>query len=299
MFLGTAFFASSAVSNSAIPNDRITKVKISDCIVDEYYATKDVLLSFNWNIPTDWQVNTCLHATYQNTLKAGNVYYSDETVSQAKIKKRYVGEFDWRTIYIQDIVTDDDFQVVFYDYFSPTGKAVEYAYVLNVGGKDVEAAINVITPKFDSYFICGRNGESYPMILNMQNNVTYNRESAVIKTMGRKYPYVNNNGLSQYYSGNINVSFIAMNDDDCSFDAENAWKYRNEIDEFLANGEPKILKSFEGDIWMVDVINSIPRSDSGHYQLIDQQIEWVEVGNPYSIGDLYDNGFIDTDIDRE
>lgn len=297
MFLGTAF-ASSATSNASIPSDNIGKIKISDCIVDEFYVTKDVLLSFNWNIPTDWQVNTSLHATYQNSLKAGNVDYTNETVSQAKIKKRYVGEFDWKTVYVQEIVTNDDFQVVFYDYFSPTGKAVEYAYVLNVGGKDIEAATNIITPEFNTYFICGRNGESYPLILNVENNITYNRESNIITTLGRKYPYVNNNGLNQYYSGNINVSFIAT-DNKCNWDTENAWKYRNEIDKFLANGEPKILKSFEGEIWLVDIVNSIPRSNSGHYQLIDQQIEWVEVGDPYSIGDLYDNGFINTDIDRE
>lgn len=297
MFLGAAF-ASSAVSNSTVSNGAVTKVKISDCIIDEFYAQRGALLEFDWKIPTEWGVNTALHATYQNSIKAGNIYYSDKTVTQVKIKKRYVGDFDWRTIYIQDIKTDDDFKVVFYDYFSPAGKAVEYAYVLNVGGKDEEAATNVITPEFDTYFICGRNGESYPMILNMENNITYNRESNVITTLGRKYPYVNNNGLNQYYSGSINVSFIEL-DGNCRFDAENAWKYRNEIDQFLANGEPKILKSFEGDIWLVDVINSIPRSNAGHYQLIDQQIEWVEVGNPYSIGDLYDNGFINTDIDRE
>ena len=297
MFIGNAF-TSYSVSNAAIPPSEVTKVKISDCIIDEFYAENDVLVSFDWNIPQEWGVNTALHAKYQNTMKAGNIDYTGETVTDVKIKKRYVGEFDWRTIYIQDIKTNDDFQVTFYDFFSPTGKAIEYAYVLNVGGEDIIAVTNVITPEFDSYFICGPNGETYPMILNVENTPTYNRESSIIKTMGRKYPYVNHNGLSQYYSGNINVSFIAL-DENCRFDTDNAWKYRNEFDQFLANGEQKILKSFEGDIWLVDVVNSIPRSNSGHYQLVDQQIEWVEVGDPYSIGDLYDNGFINTDIDRE
>ena len=79
---------------------------------------------------------------------------------------------------------------------------------------------------------------------------------------------------------------------------KNGWKYRNEIDQFLTNGEPKILKSFEGDIWLVNVVNSITRRTNDHYQNVSSQFEWVEAGNPFSIGDLYDNGFINTDVDR-
>ena len=52
-------------------------------------------------------------------------------------------------------------------------------------------------------------------------------------------------------------------------------------------------------MWMVDIINAIPRSNDGHYQLVSQSIEWVESGDPFSIGDLYDNGFINTDVDRK
>ena len=49
---------------------------------------------------------------------------------------------------------------------------------------------------------------------------------------------------------------------------------------------------------MVNVVNSLPRSNSGHPQLISHQIEWVECGDPTSTGDLYDNGFINTDSAR-
>ena len=83
-------------------------------------------------------------------------------------------------------------------------------------------------------------------------------------------------------------------DDNCLFNTENLWEYRREIDDFLTNGEPKLLKSFDGEMWMVDIINNIERSNTGHPDLVNHQIEWVEVGDPLMVGDLYDNGFINT-----
>ena len=96
----------------------------------------------------------------------------------------------------------------------------------------------------------------------------------------------------------MTVSFIAM-DDNCQFDTEKAWEYRRELDEFLTNGEPKLIKSFEGEMWLVEIVNDISRSNTGHPALVNHSFEWVEVGNPLSVGDLYDNGFINTDVDRE
>ena len=52
-------------------------------------------------------------------------------------------------------------------------------------------------------------------------------------------------------------------------------------------------------MWMVDVYGTINRSENGHYQLIDHSFEWAEIGDPYSIKELFLNGFINTDVDSE
>ena len=299
MFLGMSFASSdSSASNIALNNNYVSKITLSNSIVDDLYVSINALQDFDWNIPDEWKLDTALHAKYEENLHAGNVQFSVNNVSKVKIKKRLFGDFEWKTIYEKEVNTNDDFAIEFYDYYEPTNRVIEYSYVLEVNTSDHDAAVASIESEFYNYFICGQNGESYPMIINMQNTPTYNRKSSIIDVPGRKTPYVVNNGVSQYYSGNINVSFIAM-DDRCNLDTENAWEYRRELDNFLANGEPKILKSYDGEMWMVHVVNNLPRSNSGHYQLFDHQIEWVEAGNPYSIADLYDNGFINTDIDRE
>ena len=55
----------------------------------------------------------------------------------------------------------------------------------------------------------------------------------------------------------------------------------------------------EADPVLVEYIDSISEdaSDSPYYP--KTQMEWVEIGDVTSIGDLYDNNFINTDMDRE
>ena len=302
MFLGGIFAGySGATSKTAIPDSNINKLEYTNVILDEVYATKKALIRFNWDIPVEWDFDTYLHATFTENLHGGNVEFNKSTVSAIKIKKRFVGDLVYKTIYERRIDPDEenqDFSVEFYDFWEPTGKSIEYAYVAVVEGEEKYSTTSIVDSKFDNYFLCGPDGTTYPLIINLENNITLNRKTNIIESPGRKYPYIVRNGITKYYSGNLTVSFIPM-DDNCLFNTENIWEYRREIDDFLTNGEPKLLKSFDGEMWMVDIINNIERSNTGHPDLVNHQIEWVEVGDPLMVGDLYDNGFINTDVDRE
>lgn len=297
MFIGTSFAGGGhSFSDTAAVDSRITSFVISKVVLDEMYATKNILVKFNWTIPDDWDFQTLLHGTYQGNTNAGNVSYTEEIVSKVKIKKRFAGDFVWKTIYEKNINVNQDFNFEFYDYYEPSNRDIEYAYVAVIAGTDSDTFSNTVRSAFHSYFLCGKD-ISYPMILDTSNDVTYNRESSTIVSPGRKYPYVVCNGSARYYSGTITATFIEPKN--CGFDKANGWKYRNQLDRFLTDGNAKILKSFEGDMWMVNISGSLPRTQNGHFQNISHQIEWVECGDPTMIGDLYDYGFIDTDIDRE
>ena len=297
VFIGTSFSSGNhSFSNTAAADARITSFVITKIILDEMYATKNLLIPFDWNMPKDWDFNTLLHGLYQGDTNAGNVSYTEEIVSKVKIKKRFAGDFVWTTIYEKNINVNEDFNFEFYDYYEPSNRDIEYAYVAVIAGSDSDTFFNTVHSRFHSYFLCGKD-ISYPMILDTSNDITYNRESNIIVSPGRKYPYVVHNGMAHYYSGTLKATFIEPKN--CRFDTANGWKYRNQLDRFLTDGSPKILKSFEGDMWMVNISGSLPRTQNGHYQNISHQIEWVECGDPTLIGDLYDNGFIDTDIDRE
>lgn len=298
MFLGSTFSASpQAVSNTSAPESSLSTITISNVVLDEIYATKNILVKFDWNIPDEWDWDTSLHAEYQGNTYAGNIGYSYKSIQSVKIKKRYSGEFDWKTIYLKEVNSADDLSVELYDYLEPSRKRIEYAYVIVVGGSDIDITSADLYSEFQSYFICDYDN-CYPIILNPENNITYNRETQSIVSPGRKYPYVVHNGIAQYYSGTMTATFINV-DDSCKLDLKNGWAYRNQIDGFLTNGKAKILKSFEGDIWMINTTGGVQRTINGHYQNVSQEFEWAECGDPNSISDLYDNGFINTDVDRE
>lgn len=296
MFIGNTFAGvSESLHFTATATDDITTIELKNMILDEMYATKTLLTRFNWKIPEEWDLYTHLHALFAEDLMAGNVSYAERIVAKIKIKKRLRGEFTWKTIIEKEINCNDDFEVEFYDYYNPAKVNVEYAYVAVIGGADTDFISVDVYSDFNSYFLCGKN-VGYPLILDTSNTVEMNRNTTTITTLGRKYPYVISNGTAKYYAGTLSATFIELID--CDFDVVNGWKYRNSIDEFLSNGDAKIIKSFEGDMYMVNLIDNISRSENGHYQNISHQINWVECGNPYDIGDLYDNNFIDTDIDR-
>lgn len=296
MFIGTSFAGSPACINlTPMRHFPVTTLTFEQMILDEMYATKEMLLKFNWQIPTDWSFDTLLHAVFQNNTMAGNIAYSEFVAQKIKIKKRYAGEFDWKTIYEKDIHVNEDFEIEFYDYYNPAKREIEYAYVPVILGADANPISTSVYSDFDSYFICSRDG-SYPMILDTDTSMQLNRSTSLVNTIGSKYPFVVNNGTINYYSGTLDVTFIELKDS--GFNVERGWEYRRTIDKYLSDGRAKIIKNFEGDMWMVNIIDNIPRTANGHYQNVSHSINWVECGDPDNISDLYDNGFIDTNTDE-
>lgn len=297
MFIGSTFAGCpETVYGTGIEEEILTAITLKHMILDELYATKKTLIKFNWNIPADWDFDTHLHALYHNDLYAGNVTYSESIVQKIKIKKRIKGTFTWKTIFEKEIHSNEDFAIEFYDYLEPSNTDIEYAYVAVISNADTDTISTCVHSEFDCFFLVGQD-ESYPLELDTETSIQYNRESKTIVAPGSKYPYVVNNGISRYYSGTLTATFIEFKDN--CYAVGDGWNYRNRIDQFLSDGKAKILKTFEGDMYMINLVGSLPRTINGHYQNISHQIEWVECGNPATISDLYDYGFIDTDIDRE
>ena len=61
VFIGTSFSSGNhSFSNTAAADARITSFVITKIILDEMYATKNLLIPFDWNMPKDWDFNTLL-----------------------------------------------------------------------------------------------------------------------------------------------------------------------------------------------------------------------------------------------
>ena len=324
MFLGYTFCRDNT-SHTEISSDlkTIRTADVKGVVVDELYMTKDSTLTtydddgtptvaesiVDYVVPYQryWDKNTVLHADFDQDIKAGNIKYDVDEVQAVKLKRRKHGDLKWQTIYEQEIdkSAENPFNFTFKDYLEPSNTDIDYCYTFVIDGNDYDSIFITERSDFSDFFIIGADIENnqvkntvYHAIANVVNTPKYNRASNTIVCPGSKYPYVINNGIAQYYSGTFNAIFFPVLNC-CEFDAENAWVFRNGLDKFLANGQAKLIKKFDGNIWLANIVGDITRSDGDHYQCEVQEFEWVECGDPWSAGDLYDNGFILTDTDRE
>lgn len=297
MFLGQCFAnTSKSLVSSVASSSVVSTLTVKNSIFDEVYASVSIspITDFDGAIPSKWTFDTRLHVLFNGDLHGGNVKFSESIVESVRIKVRTKKDNKFKTIYEKPITCNDDFVIRIMDYYEPKG-VIEYAYVPIISGGENDYILNSVESDFDSYFLCEK-GISYPMILDTQFNKKLNQRIGVVETWGRKYPVVIRNGNLRYYTGDIECTFIDLKD--CIWKVDDGWDYRNAVYEFLTNGNPKVLKDFEGNIWMMAVTSAEIDETKDHWQHVTSRFSVTECGDAYDVGDLYDNGFIDTDLDR-
>ncbi len=304
MFCGLTFASSSeSLVSYAAPPKTIDKIQIENAVYDEVYATVKVieLDDFDGAIPADWDFNTRFHALFSNSLHAGNVQFTEDIVDSIRIKKRTEKDNKFQTIYEREIRNKDDFHIDIIDYLEPIGN-IEYAYVPVISGGENKYIINSVKSAFDSPFLVEK-GSSYPIILDGKYSETINYESAQVKPLGRKYPITIVNGNTGYKTGDIEGGFIELKGD--TFNIGNALDYRTIIQKFLTNKRPKIYKDVDGNVMMISVTSNISETSRSFYYhggekiyYVKSKFSYTECGDPYYVGDLYDNNFIDANVDR-
>ena len=281
----------------------IVKTVIKNAIFDVFYATVASvdINNFDGNIPSIWTFDTRIYVQFNGDLYGGNVSFTESIVEIVRIKKRTTKDTKFQTIYEKPINSNDDFAIEFIDYLEPAG-TVEYAYVPVISGGESSFIITRVESKFDSCFLVEKD-KSYPIILDSKYTETINYETGQVKPLGSKYPIIITNGNTGYKSGDIEGTFIEKIDGE--FNVNNSFDYRHLVYDFLTNTNPKIFKDFDGNLLMINITGSISESgrefvyygDRGVYY-VKSKFGYVECGDPYYVGDLYDNNFIDSDTDK-
>ena len=267
-------------------------------IPDDWDGTWDNLVEKDASGDIIWDWNTVLYCDFQkhdSRFPAGSTEMDPELVSEIRIKRKTADDHRWRTIYIKSITDPDDFTFSYYDNTAASGTNYEYMIVPVVSGSEVSFQMASVESSFQDFFILD-NDQEFRLIINTSDELTYNQETSTQTTFGRKFPFVIKNGNIGYYSGTLTATFIELLD--CEWQISQGVMYRRNAMEFLTDGKPKILKDQFGHIFIISVVDSISEdsSDSPYYP--KTQINWVEIGDATSIGDLYDNNFINTDMDR-
>lgn len=222
-------------------------------------ATPLVEFRVSYDVPEGQEVTF----TVTNDCKNGCVRYSlstaqEELVGQytaVRIKRKRVGEYGWLTLQEKKINSIQDFQVQGVDYLTASGETYVYAWVPLINDAEGSYRTQEVYSVFDSVFVCD-DTHAY----KFDTGVSYGTSNQVqdigkFSPLNRQHPVYVANAITNYQMGSFNGRILEY--------AENGELSRvgmvakkNIVLDFLTNKKPKILKDFNGNIWLLFVIDT-------------------------------------------
>ena len=272
----------------------INNIRIENGIYDHMNITKDVDFDYTTELPGKWNLQTQFDADFNGTITAGNVDYILAQISSIKVKRRVKGTFDWITLFTVPISKVSDVDFVRYDYIAKNNETYEYAIVPVIGNTEGEYSINSIKSEFYGIFITD-NKSSYKFLegASYSGNERSN-QTGIFEPYGSKYPVVIKNGALSYDKGTLTGTVITF-DANQELDREGTIERLKAIENFLTEPTGKILKDFNGNIWLVSITDNIPVTYYSEVGMGFAQVSfnWNEIGSATDSGDLYYNNLIE------
>lgn len=226
-------------------------------------------------------------------LTGGNLTYFIEDIDFIRLKRRELGTFNWTGLYKYEITDPKNAIFTYIDKYARSRNTIYEYCVAPIFNDGSERNYNIVEVKsdFDGAVICDKD-ITYKIDLEPKiSTVTRNKTASVVTTMNNKYPFVFYGSLANYCSGSFSGVVIKNNND--VFDFESSIKYRDDFVNWLTNGKPKVLKIYDGRMWMINVNGNVQVDYSQHYDKAVVSFDFVEVGDISSTDDMYNNNFTD------
>lgn len=297
-FIGYSAFSGPDCLNVA-PNeiDNITTIRLTNAIFDHMNVTKDTSLEYNTTIPTDWDYDTVLDVDFEGNLNASNVEFEISQISALKVKRREKGELNWltlKTINIDGDVSKMNFTII--DKLNAYDIEYEYALVPVMSGVEGNYIIQSILSKFNGVFVLD-NQQTFKFFYDAQYGTNARNQSVSSFTpLGKKYPVIVSNGILSYDNGTLSATIL--NDDFETTGILNPVaivKKKELLKDFLTNKKAKILKDWNGNLWLIFVSSSpkITYKAGAGMKIPSIQFDWIEIGDSNNQIDLYNAGFLE------
>ena len=303
-FMGYNFMTDESVIDPAPAIVPITSgAQLSNAIFDHFNLINSGTEEYSTEIPTEWNTITILDADFNNNLNAGNVDYSTEELAGVYIKRRVKGTFAWLTLY--DITMESAEQMSFtkYDLLNQHGVTSEYAFVPYLkDGTECAYIIKEVESSLDGVFMCSPGA-----VVKFYGGLSYGSASVANKTgvfepLGSKYPIVVANANTQYYKGSLNstaMSFSQLMSD--KFDRVSNTAYLSALANFVTNKTTKILKDWNGNIWLVAVLDdaNVAYDSNVGMGLGNVSFSFIEIGSAQDQDTLQTHGFVNIGFNPE
>ena len=230
----------------------------------------------------------------------------DENITNILVKRQDVDDVSggWLTLYSQPISQASDMDFTFIDFLNQYGKTYKYALVplltQTQSGVEVEVeggytVSDEVQSVFDGVFIADSTGSQKCKANVGYGNVDMNQVVGSITPIGAKYPIIITNSQNQYHNGSISGTIVP---DDYYFNGNlsriDMVKKRNELEQFLTNKRVKVIKDWNGNIWLVMIMDNVSCTFNNTYGMgiVDFSTNWTEVGDPTNQQDLQATGLI-------
>lgn len=288
MFLGG--FTAMEISATPVNSSTTENIEITNAIFDELYVDGDTTQEYSTEIP-QWGFSTILDAKFKNNILAGNVDFTLSSIGGMFIKKRKVGDYKWITIHYVPIETAEDFDFYYNDIVVASNTTYEYAAVPIVNNAEGTYQTITVDACYDGCFIIDPT-YGYQVIgelkrPNLKRKVPVN----VIETVHSPYPYIHYYSESKYDQFSVSGLFVEKDKETYEFDMLNGWKHRESARDFLSNRRTKIVKWYDGQIYMACVTGDVDESEGSFNEHVITNIQFTQVGNVNSNADLYKHGF--------
>lgn len=229
-----------------------------------------------------------------------------EGITNILVKRQDVDDVSggWLTLYSQPISQASDMDFTFIDFLNQYGKTYKYALVplltQTQSGVEVEVeggytVSDEVQSVFDGVFIADSTGSQKCKANVGYGNVDMNQVVGSITPIGAKYPIIITNSQNQYHNGSISGTIVP---DDYYFNGNlsriDMVKKRNELEQFLTNKRVKVIKDWNGNIWLVMIAGNVSCTFNNNYGMgiVDFSTNWTEVGDPTNQQDLQATGLI-------
>ena len=286
----TFFGYGTAVASAVVPaQDAITNTTLKNGTFDDFLVSTNV----DTPIPLDgyeWGYDTLFWAKFDGTLDAGNMNFVLETIDAVLVKRRRVEDFTWVSLFVVPVSKIEDLSFDRFDTTVASQQEYEYAIVPMVNGVEGQYSVQRIYVSFEGMFVVGTDRAFASELEAYVPSVTKDSKSTIVETLGRKFPFIINNSINDYYRGNATGVFVRVRDD-CELDFSNSYAYRHELMSFLNNKKPKILKVADGRLWLCSVVDAIQENQDRDTEKITTSFVFAEIGDSEDQKDLYNSGF--------
>lgn len=232
------------------------------------------------NVKKTWDGNTKLLAKFKKNLEAGNIENDGIKIIGFQVNRRVKDTYD--SIHVGDIYSDDAVLIgkefEFNDYTQPNRKLI---YSIRPIGENLltgNANELEIESEFSGWWIVDKDTDQvipFDKSIGSVGSVDYgmNQDRTVIDTFSQ-YPQIYYNGNRENHSFTLQATFLPE-------DGERSGEvYERMLNNFIRQHKPFIVKSSNGNIFVMDISNprvSTPMNSWKNYDYIDFSVDALEI----------------------